>query len=42
MFLAAMKENIEKYENQFGEIPVMGAMNENSLGFQIPGKEKIN
>ena len=44
MFLAALKENIEKYENQFGEIPTMGVMNENSLGFQIPGKgnEKIN
>ncbi|MCX6164123.1 MAG: DUF3467 domain-containing protein [Ignavibacteriae bacterium] len=44
MFLNAMKENIEKYENQFGEIPLMGAMNDNSLGFQIPnkGNEKIN
>jgi hypothetical protein len=44
MFLAALKENIEKYENQFGEINVMGVMSDNSMGFQIPnkGNEKIN
>lgn len=44
MFLAALKENIEKYENSFGEIQTMGAMNENSMGFKIPqkGNEKIN
>jgi len=44
MFLAALKENIEKYENSFGEIPTMGNMNENTMGFRIPqkGNEKIN
>jgi hypothetical protein len=44
MFLGALKENIEKYENSFGEIQTMGAMNENSMGFKIPqkGNEKIN
>jgi hypothetical protein len=44
MFLSALKENIEKYENSFGEIQTMGAMNENSMGFKIPqkGNEKIN
>lgn len=44
MFLAALKENIEKYENSFGEIPTLGTMNENAMGFRIPqkGNEKIN
>lgn len=44
MFLAALKENIEKYESQFGEIHTMGVMNNNSMGFQVPNKggEKIN
>jgi hypothetical protein len=44
MFLSALKENIEKYESQFGEINVMGGLNDNSMGFQIPnkGNEKIN
>jgi hypothetical protein len=45
MFLAALKENISRYENQFGEIASNSQFSDNAFGFQIPGKpkdEKIN
>lgn len=44
-FLGALKENIERYEKQFGEIVIANQMNENPFGFQLPPKpknEKIN
>lgn len=40
MFLSALKENIEKYEAQFGEIVIHGQMGENAFGFQLPGNQK--
>jgi hypothetical protein len=45
MFLGALKENIERFENQYGEIKIANQMSDNAFGFQIPGKpkdEKIN
>ncbi|MCE1166129.1 MAG: DUF3467 domain-containing protein [Bacteroidetes bacterium] len=45
MFLNALKENIERYENQFGEIKLFGGPQDHILGFQIPQKpndEKVN
>jgi hypothetical protein len=45
MFLGALKENIERFENQFGEIKIANQMTENPFGFQLPPKvksEKIN
>jgi hypothetical protein len=41
----ALKENIEKYENQFGVIQIFGAPNQSGFGFQPlinPKDEKIN
>ncbi len=45
LFLNAMKENIGRYEKQYGEIPLMNEHNTGAMGFQIPGppkEEKIN
>ena len=45
MLLNALKENIEKFENQFGEIQIVGAINQGGFGFQPvvnPEDEKIN
>lgn len=45
MLLNALKENIEKFENQFGEIQIAGAINQGGFGFQPvvkPEEEKIN
>ena len=44
MFLGALKENIERFENQFGEIKIANQMTENPFGFQLPQNkgEKIN
>ncbi len=45
MLLNALKENIEKFENQFGEIQIFGAPNQEGFGFQpmVTSKnEKIN
>ncbi|MBX7042611.1 MAG: DUF3467 domain-containing protein [Ignavibacteria bacterium] len=45
LFLNAMKENIGRYEKQYGEIPLMNEQNTGAMGFQLPGppkEEKIN
>lgn len=45
LFLNAIKDNIERFEAQFGEIKIMGSSNDNGLGFQIPinpNTDKIN
>ena len=45
MLLGALRENIEKFENQFGEIQIFGAPNQGGFGFQPmvgPKDEKIN
>ena len=45
MLLNALNENIEKFENQFGEIQIAGAINQGGFGFQPvvkPEDEKIN
>lgn len=45
MLLSALKENIEKFENQFGEIQIFGAPNQAGFGFQPmlnPKDEKVN
>jgi hypothetical protein len=45
LFLRALKENIEKFENQYGEITIANQLSEGALGFQAPIKtkdEKIN
>lgn len=45
MFLNALKENIERFENQFGEIKLLGGPQDHAFGFQIPQKpndEKVN
>ena len=45
MLLSALKENVEKYENQFGEIQIFGQGNQGGFGFQPminPKDEKIN
>lgn len=44
MFLNALRDNIDKFENQFGEIKILGQGSENPMGFQIGDykKEKIN
>ncbi len=44
LFLSAMKENIQRYENQYGEIVVQNDPN-GGMGFQLPlnpKEEKIN
>jgi hypothetical protein len=45
MLLGALKENIDKYETQFGEIQIFGASQHGGFGFQPqvnPKDEKIN
>ncbi len=45
MFLNAMRDNIERFEAQYGEIKLVGMSNENAFGFQLPVKpanEKVN
>ncbi len=45
MLLSALKENIDKFENQFGEIQIFGSPNQSGFGFQPavkPEDEKIN
>ncbi len=45
MFLNALKDNIDRFEAQYGEIKLAGMNNENSFGFQLPvkpGGEKVN
>jgi hypothetical protein len=45
MLLGALKENIEKFENQFGEIQIFGGQPQGGFGFQpmvTPKDEKIN
>jgi len=45
LFLNAMKENIQRFENQYGEIEVHNDTNNGGMGFQIPvnpKEEKIN
>jgi len=45
MLLGALKDNVEKYENQFGEIQLLGAPSTGGFGFQPmvkPKDEKIN
>ncbi|RPI16077.1 MAG: DUF3467 domain-containing protein [Ignavibacteriae bacterium] len=45
MLLGALKENIEKFENQFGEIQIFGGQQQGGFGFQplvTPKDEKIN
>jgi hypothetical protein len=44
MLLGALNDNVTKYENQFGEIQLLGAPNQ-GFGFQplvTPKEEKIN
>lgn len=45
LFLNAMKENIQRFENQYGEIVINNDPNSGGMGFQIPVNpkdEKIN
>jgi len=45
LFLNAMKENIQRFENQYGEIIIQNDPNSGGIGFQlpvIPKEEKIN
>ena len=45
MLLGALKDNVEKCENQFGEIQLLGAPSAGGFGFQPmvkPKDEKIN
>lgn len=45
LFINALKENVQRYENQFGEIIVQNDPNSGGMGFQIPVSskdEKIN
>ena len=45
MLLNALKDNIDKYENQFGEIQILGVQPQGGFGFQPlvkPKEEKIN
>jgi len=43
MLLNALRDNIERYESQYGEIKISGVANNQNLGFQIPNTgEKIN
>ena len=40
-----MRDNIERFEAQYGEIKLVGMSNENAFGFQLPVKpanEKVN
>ncbi len=45
MFLNALKDNIERYENQYGDIKLFNGPGDHAFGFQIPVKpdgEKVN
>lgn len=45
MLLGALKENIERYESQFGQIQIVGIPQQGGFGFQPvvkPKDEKIN
>lgn len=45
MLLQALKENIDKFENQFGQIQIFGTQAQHGFGFQphvTPKDEKIN
>jgi len=43
LFLNALKDNIERFENQNGEIKITGMTPQNTFGFRIPGEpEKVN
>jgi len=45
MFINALKENIDKFEKQFGVINLNSQLNDGGFGFQIPNppkNEKIN
>lgn len=45
LFLNAMKENINRYESQYGDIQVMTDQSGGAMGFQVPvppKDEKIN
>jgi len=45
MLSNALKENIDKFENQFGEVQIIGLPSNSAFGFQPPIKpkdEKIN
>lgn len=45
LFLGALKENMQRFENQYGEIVVQSDPNNAGMGFQLPVKpkeEKIN
>ena len=45
MLLGALKDNVEKFENQFGEIQLFGSQGHGGFGFQPvinPKDEKIN
>lgn len=45
MFYNAIKENIDRFEKQYGEIKIIGIGNGQQFGFQVPPNtkdEKIN
>ncbi|MGB9696682.1 MAG: DUF3467 domain-containing protein [Ignavibacteria bacterium] len=42
LFLKALNENILRYENQFGEIKIVGALEETPFGLKPPTEGKIN
>lgn len=42
LLLGALKDNISKYEEKFGEIKIQGEDAGTPYGFQIPSKEKVN
>ncbi|MEI7484837.1 MAG: DUF3467 domain-containing protein [Ignavibacteriota bacterium] len=45
MFLNALKDNIERFEGQYGDIKLFNPNNDNAFGFQLPVKptdEKVN
>lgn len=42
LLLAALKDNISKYEEKFGEIKVHGEETTSPYGFHVPGTDKVN
>ncbi len=42
MLLKALQENIDKFENRFGEIKVEGHPNQQQFGFNVNKDEKFN
>ena len=45
LFLNALKDNVQRYENQYEEIKIHNQITDGGMGFQMPGKikeEKIN